>query len=58
MYHRNHVFFISYLEQFQENPHGMIKKGLILLMTDNDIETVIKFLSSFQFVFILCLAIT
>ena len=36
----------------------MIKKGLILLMTDNDIETVIKFLCSFQFVFILCLAIT
>ena len=36
----------------------MIKKGLILLMTDNDIETVIKFLSSFQFVFIFCLAIT
>jgi hypothetical protein len=44
---------LEYLEDFDEDPHGMVQEGLVLRMGDNEVKAVAQLLHRLQLVLVL-----
>ncbi len=44
---------LDYLEDLDEDPHGMVEEGLVLRMSDNKVKAVAQLLHRLQLVLIL-----
>ncbi len=44
---------LKYLEDLDEDPHGMVQEGLVLRMGDNEVKAVAQLLHRLQLVLVL-----